>query len=106
HMPAAAATSAPTVWEEAPEVASARAEERAADAALEIARAERRPHLDLSADVGFWGSDTSRWVPLDLKLVNPDATFWDRVKRDAGYSFSLFFSWPILDFGAIRARIA
>jgi len=93
-------------WEDVPEVSSARADARAADAALEIARAERRPHLDLSADVGFWGSDTSRWVPLDLKLTNPDATFWDRVKRDAGYSISLFFSWPILDFGAIRARIA
>ncbi|HEX7253276.1 MAG TPA: TolC family protein [Thermoanaerobaculia bacterium] len=105
-MPDGSGSSGPVAWEEAPEVASARAEARAADAALEVARAERRPHLDLSADVGFWGSDTSRWVPLDLKLVNPDATFWDRVKRDAGYSVSLFFSWPVFDFGAIRARIA
>jgi outer membrane protein TolC len=89
-----------------PEVSSARADARAADAALWIARAERKPHLDLSADVGFWGSDTSRLVPLDLKLKNPDATFTDRIRRDVGYSISLFFSWPIFDFGTIRARIA
>jgi outer membrane protein TolC len=91
---------------EVPEVSSARADARAADAALAIARAERRPHLDLSADVGFWGSDTSRLVPLDLKLSNPDATFADRIRRDAGYSITLFLSWPIFDFGTIRARIA
>ena len=96
----------PPAWEEGPEVVSAQADARAADAALEIARAERRPHLDLSADVGFWGSDTSRWIPLDIKATDPDATFWDRVKRDAGYSISLFFSWPVFDFGAVRARIA
>jgi len=91
---------------EVPEVSSARADARAADAALAIARAERRPHLDLSADVGFWGSDTSRLVPLDLKLTHPDATFADRVRRDAGYSVTLFLTWPIFDFGTIRARIA
>ena len=91
---------------EVPEVSSARADARAADAALAIARAERRPHLDLSADVGFWGSDTSRLVPLDLKLTHPDATFADRVRRDAGYSVTLSLTWPIFDFGTIRARIA
>jgi outer membrane protein TolC len=83
-----------------------RADARAADAALAIARAERKPHLDLAADFGFWGSDTSHLVPLDLKLANPDATFGDRIRRDFGYSVSLFFSWPIFDFGTIRARIA
>jgi multidrug efflux system outer membrane protein len=93
-------------WGEVPEVSSARADARVADAALAIARAERRPHLDLSADVGFWGSDTSRLVPLDLKLAHPDATLSDRIRRDAGYSVSLFLTWPIFDFGTIRARIA
>ena len=97
---------APTDAAEVPEVVSARAEARAADAALAIARAERKPHLDLAADFGFWGSDTSRLVPLGLKLANPDATFSDRIRRDVGYSISLFFSWPIFDFGTIRARIA
>jgi outer membrane protein TolC len=102
----AAETAEPVTSGEVPEVLSARADARAADAALAIARAQRRPHLDLSADVGFWGSDTSRLVPLDLKLANPDANFGDRIRRDAGYSVSLFFTWPVFDFGAIRARIA
>ena len=93
-------------WGETPEVAEALAEVRSADAALMVARAERKPHLDLSADVGFWGSDTSHLVPADLKAMHPDATFWDRVRRDAGYSFTLSLSWPIFDFGAIRARVA
>jgi outer membrane protein TolC len=96
----------PADWQNAPEITAARADARAADAGLSAARAERKPHLDLSADVGFWGSDTSRLVPLDLKMRDPNATFADRIKRDAGYSFTLSLSWPIFDFGAIRARIA
>lgn len=96
----------PADWESAPEITAAQADARAADAGLSAARAERKPHLDLSADVGFWGSDTSRLVPLDLKMRDPDATFVDRIRRDAGYSFTLTLSWPIFDFGAIRARIA
>ena len=96
----------PRPWEETPEILAARADEAAAGAALSNARAEGKPHLSLSADVGFWGSDTSRWVPLDLKMRDPDATFVDRIRRDAGYSFTLSFTWPIFDFGAIRARVA
>lgn len=91
---------------ETPEVVEAAAEVRAAESAIAIARAERKPHLDLSADVGFLGSDTSRLVPAELRLMNPDATFGDRVRRDAGYSFTLSLSWPIFDMGAIRARVA
>lgn len=93
-------------WESAPEIAAAVADARAADAALATARAERRPHLDLSADVGFWGSDTSRLVPADLKATDSKGTFADRVRRDAGYSLSLTFSWPVFDLGAVRARVA
>jgi outer membrane protein TolC len=96
----------PSDWQSSPEVSAAGAEARAADAQLAIARAERKPHLNLSADVGFWGSDTSRLVPLDLKATDPNATFADRVRRDLGYSLSLTFSWPLLDLGAIRARVA
>jgi outer membrane protein TolC len=73
---------------------------------MSVARAERRPHLDLSADVGFWGSDTSRLVPADLKAMDSKATFADRIRRDAGYSVSLTLSWPVFDFGAVRARVA
>jgi outer membrane protein TolC len=93
-------------WGESPEVAEAVAEVRSADAALAVARAERKPHLDLTADVGFWGSDTSRLVPAELKAMDPDSTLADRIRRDAGYSFTLSLSWPIFDFGAIRARVA
>ena len=93
-------------WTETPEVASARADARSAEAALAIARAEGRPHLDLTADVGFWGSDTSRLVPGDLKAADPNATLADRIRRDAGYSAALTFAWPIFDLGTIRARVA
>ena len=105
-IPDRSASVSPQAWEEVPEVAAAQSEASAADAALSSARAERRPHLDLSADVGFWGSDTSRLVPLDLKQRDPDATFLDRIRRDAGYSFTLTLSWPVFDFGAMRARVA
>lgn len=104
--PDVGAPAGPADWESAPEVAAAAADARAADAALASARAERRPHLDLSADIGFWGSDTSRLVPADLKAMDPGATFADRIRRDAGYSFSLTFSWPVYDLGAARARVA
>ena len=96
----------PAPWEETPDVAAARADAKMAEAAAAIARAERKPHLDLQADVGFWGSDTSRWIPGDLKAADPNATFADRVRRDAGYSASLTLVWPVFDFGAIKARIA
>jgi cobalt-zinc-cadmium efflux system outer membrane protein len=97
---------APTAWDETPEVATARAGARSAEAALSIARAERRPQLNLQADVGFWGSDTSSLVPFDLKERDRNATLADRIRRDAGYSAALTLTWPILDLGAIRARIA
>ncbi|MDQ2980323.1 MAG: TolC family protein, partial [Acidobacteriota bacterium] len=89
----------------APEVAEAAAQTKAADADLATAVAERRPHLNLTADVGFLGSDTSRWVPADLLAADRNATFSDRLRRDAGYSLGLFFSWPVWDAGAIRSRI-
>lgn len=93
-------------WAGAPEMAAAEAEIRSADAGLSVARSERKPHLFANADLGFWGSDTSRLVPSDLRASNPDATFADRIRRDAGYSFGLTFSWPLWDHGAARARVA
>jgi outer membrane protein TolC len=88
-----------------PEVVEAEAQTRAAGADVETARAEAKPHLSLAGDVGFLGSDTHRLVPSDLLARDPDATFADRVRRDAGYSLTLTFSWNLFDFGAIRARI-
>jgi outer membrane protein TolC len=88
-----------------PDVLEAEAAERAADADVATARAERRPHLLLTADVGFLGSDTSRWIPADLLAADRNATFGDRLRRDAGYSVGLSLAWPVWDLGAIQARI-
>jgi len=88
-----------------PEVRDAEGQERGAAADVDAARAEAKPHLSLSGDVGFLGSDTHRLVPNDLLAEDPSATFADRVRRDAGYSVTLSFTWNIFDFGAIRARI-
>ncbi len=95
----------PPALEGAAEVVVAAADARAADADVSAARAERRPHLNLTGDVGFLGSDTSRLVPGDLLAVNRNANLGDRVRRDAGYSFMLSLAWPVWDFGAIRSRI-
>jgi outer membrane protein TolC len=83
-------------WEGAPEIAAAEAESRVAAADLTVARAERLPHLSLNADAGFWASDTTHL----------GASFWDRLWRDGGYSFSLVFAWPVWDRGTLRARTA
>lgn len=88
-----------------PEVRDAEAQARSAAAEITTARAEARPHLSLSGDFGFLGSDTHRLVPNDLLASDPNATFGDRVRRDTGYSLALTFSWNVFDFGAIRARI-
>lgn len=87
------------------EVVAAASEARSADADVAVARAERRPHLNLTGDVGFLGSDTSRLVPGDLLAGKRNATFADRVRRDAGYSIALSLAWPVWDLGAIRSRI-
>jgi outer membrane protein TolC len=83
-------------WQNAPEIAAAEAESRAAAADLTIARAERRPHLFARADTGFWTADTTH-------LGTP---FWDRLWGDGGYSLSLALVWPVWDTGAARARVA
>lgn len=103
--PVPSAAPIPVDPEAAPEVREAAAETRAADADLLTARAERKPHLSLTADAGFLGSDTSRLVPGDLLAMDRNATFGDRVRRDAGYSLGLFFSWPVWDAGGVRSRI-
>jgi outer membrane protein TolC len=104
--PAPPAGSSPTPWQSAPEIDAARQAAEAASAALDIARAERKPHLTLFADTGLWGSDTTHAVPPDYAATHPGATFGDRLRRDLGYSLTLDFSMPLTGFGAIRARIA
>lgn len=91
---------------ETPDVAAAEAEVGSAAFGVSVAKAELWPQLYLNGDVGLWGSDTSRLVPLDLKAKDPGATFPDRIRRDAGYSFGVTVSWPLWDHGAARARVA
>jgi outer membrane protein TolC len=83
-------------WQNAPDVEAARAATRSADADVVIASAERRPRLFLSADAGFLADDTTHL----------NSRFWDRFWRDAGYSFTLTFAWPVWDLGAAKAREA
>jgi len=105
--PEAPSASSDEPWKSAPELEAAEAEARSVEAELSIARAEHRPHLFASADVGFWGADTWHAIPPDVRLAyGPNATFWDRIRRDAGYSFSLVFSWPVFDTGGLEARVA
>jgi outer membrane protein TolC len=94
-------------WATTPELEAAEAGVRSAEADIAATAAERKPHLFLTADFGLWGSDTWHAVPPDVRLAYaPNATFGDRLRRDAGYSFSLFFSWPLWDTGGYQARKA
>ncbi len=89
-----------------PELAAARGEVEVAAAAVDIARALRKPHLSLQADAGLWGSGTSYLVPPDFAAGHPGADFGDRLRRDLGYSVTVNVSWPVTAFGVLRARIA
>jgi len=91
--PAPPAPAAATISGVAPEVAEAQALERGAEADIRSAQAERRPHLFASADVGWWGADTTRWSI-------------DRWRRDAGFSLGMQVSWLLWDFGASEARVS
>jgi outer membrane protein TolC len=53
--------------------------------------------MDLVADAGFWGSDLTAAVPEDLLLLDPGATFGDRLRRDLGASLGVMFRLPVLD---------
>ena len=102
--PEPAALAADATWPGAAEVAEAEAGTRAAAAELQVAQAESRPQLSASADFGFWGAGTTQLIPPELKAADPDAGFWDRVRRDAGYSVGLNLAWPLWDHGA-RQRL-
>ena len=79
----------------APDLAAAEANLDAARADLEAARAVRRPHLQLLADAGFWGTDTGHW-----------GTASDRLQRDRGASLTLALQWPLFDLGLTQATVA
>lgn len=92
-----------TPWRQAPEVEIARQRGLSAAAELDSARAAGKPQLSARADVGLWGSDTTHLTPGDL---GSGASFGDRLNRDAGYSISFNFSWPIDVLNALKEKIA
>ncbi len=104
--PSPPTASPPAVSGPGPDVEAARLDREALAAALDVARAEPKPHLELRADAGLFGSDTSHLVPPDFAASHPGASFGDRLQRDLGYSVSLNLTWPLTSFGGIRARIA
>ena len=89
-----------------PELAVASGEVETAAAAVDVARALRKPHVSLQADTGLWGSGTSYLVPPDYATTHPGADFGDRLGRDLGYSVTVSLSWPLTAFGVLKARVA
>ncbi len=104
-LPAPPADAGAAEWSRAPELDEAVSLTKAATAGLTSVTAERKPHLLAAADAGFLGSDTTHLVPPDVKAKDPDATFLDRLWRDAGFSVGLFLDFPLWDAGAHRARV-
>lgn len=82
-------------WERSPEVLAAQSDLVASRSAVEVARALRRPHLDLEADTGWFGPG-----------FDGTGTFGSRLRSDYGLSVGLFFSWQFWDFGAYRGVLA
>ena len=80
-------------WTTVPDVLEAEANAAAAQAAIGITRAERRPQLWVSGDVG-------RFQPLGATGagLNPG--------QGTGAELTLWFTWPFFDFGTYRARLA
>ncbi len=80
-------------WESAPDLEEARLTHRRELARIDEVRAERRPHLDLEADVGTEPTLGAE-APANLNTGT-----------GSGAEFVLNFSWPLLDFGAYRGRL-
>ncbi len=91
--PAAPPDTAGAPWLTVPDVAEAMSRIRAAAAGVRSARAGRRPHLSLQADVG-----AQPFVGSDVALMNNG--------RGGGAEVMLSFSLPFWDMGIYRGRVA
>jgi outer membrane protein len=83
-----------TPWEQAPDVAAADAMRQSARTGVDLVRADRRPHLDLAANVGtepVLGSSFE--APLNTG-------------RSSGGELTLSLSWPLWDRGVHRGELA
>jgi len=87
---------------ELPAVKAAAIEEAQLRLAVLEARRKNALEVGFAADAGLKGADLTAFVPEDMRLSDPGATFSDRLRRDLGASVSLNFRRPILD----RARSA
>lgn len=88
--PAAAAT-AP--WLSVPDIAAARANVEATRLGITIARADLRPQLSVTADVGA------------LPTLGPDLGTGLNTGRGLGGEITFWFTMPLLDAGILRARV-
>jgi outer membrane protein len=80
-------------WLGTPDVAQVEAQERAAAAGIDVARAGRRPHVTLEADAG-----TQPVLGSDVALLNNG--------RGSGAQVLLSVSLPLWDFGIYSGRMA
>jgi outer membrane protein len=90
-----------------PDVKSAEAGTRAADAAVRAARGERLPRIDLGFDLFGVGRVFDREIQGGTNLL-PDSQreLWSQLFPQSAYSITLGASWQILDHRAIQFDIA
>jgi len=92
--PAAPGPGGVDAWKSAPDIQAAEAARRSSSAAVNMARAAQRPHLDLAGNVGtepVLGSSFE--APLNTG-------------RDAGAEITLSMTWPLWDRGVYRGELA
>lgn len=90
----ASASSAGSPWLATPEIAQAQAGVAASLAAIDIAKADRRPQVSITGDVG--------WLP---QLGSNGGTGLN-TGTGAGWEVTLWLNWPVFDFGVFKARLA
>ncbi len=87
-----------TPWLRTPDISQATALTEAARAAITIARADRRPQLSVTADVGV--------LPTLPTLGNASGGGSGlNTGRGAGAEITLWFTWPVFDAGIYRSRL-
>ena len=73
------------------------ADQAVAEANVGVARAGRRPHVDVLADAGLFGGGFANDVP--------SSSLGGRLRNDLGASLTLSISWPFLDFGIYQGQL-
>lgn len=82
-------------WRSVPDILAAEANAAANEAAIAIARADRRPTLSITADIG-------RYQPIG----NPSLGTGLNPGQGNGGQVTVGFNWPVFDLGVFRARVA